>query len=42
MNALNLVGQKYGRLTVLERVDNVKGRVAWKCECDCGNQVTVL
>lgn len=42
MNALNLVGQKYGRLTVLDRADNVKGRVAWKCECDCGNQVTVL
>jgi len=37
----DLTGQKFGRLTVIERVEN-KGRyVAWKCRCDCGNEVIV-
>jgi hypothetical protein len=36
MNRLNLVGQKYNRLLVLESVTPINGRTAWKCECDCG------
>ena len=38
---INLLGQKIGRLTVLESVDNIKGRTAWKCQCDCGNIINV-
>lgn len=35
----NLIGQKFGRLTVLEETDerNSQGSVVWKCKCDCGN-----
>lgn len=35
---LNLIGQKFGLLTVLEETDIRKGKcVVWKCQCDCGN-----
>lgn len=31
------IGNKYGRLRVLERAENSKeGRARWKCLCDCG------
>lgn len=36
MNKLNLVGQKYNRLTVLER-DELSDSNSWICLCDCGN-----
>lgn len=39
---IDLTGQKYGRLTVIERVENINGRVAWKCKCDCGNEINVI
>lgn len=29
--ALNLIGQKYGKLTVLEKAPNHKSRTAWLC-----------
>lgn len=29
-------GERYGRLTVLERVANHHNRPAWSCRCDCG------
>lgn len=32
------IGEKYGRLTVVERVANRKGCTWWKCRCDCGNE----
>ena len=38
----DLSGQKFGRLTVLYRTDNVHGKVAFHCKCDCGNYVDVL
>ena len=36
-----LLGQKFGKLTVIEktRKDN---HVAWKCQCDCGGEITVI
>lgn len=42
----DLTGQKFGYLTVLKRADNHvssgnKSFVAWECQCDCGNIVTV-
>lgn len=37
MNIINILGQKFGRLVVIERSPNVKGRAFWRCLCDCGN-----
>lgn len=39
---INLIGQKFGRLTVIEKVGTRKkpcGKtiMIWKCKCDCGN-----
>ena len=35
---MSLVGQKFGRFTVLSREPSDKfGRSCWKCECKCGN-----
>lgn len=34
----DLTGQRFGRLTVIERAENKKDRVMWKCKCDCGNE----
>lgn len=44
MSAPNdFTGQRFGRFTVLERVENDKrGNTMWKCRCDCGNIVTVV
>ena len=42
-NVANLVGQRFGRLTVLEllnRETNAAG-AKWKCLCDCGNTTIV-
>lgn len=34
----DLTGQKFGRLTVIERVENAKdGQACWLCQCECGN-----
>lgn len=32
-----MTGQRFGRLEVIERAENINGRVYWKCKCDCGN-----
>lgn len=40
-NVLDLIGLKFGRLTVVQRVDNKKGNAAWRCICDCGNETVV-
>lgn len=37
MKKLNLAGQKYNKLTVLEEASSIGGRSAWRCQCDCGN-----
>ena len=41
---INLTGKRFGRLTVLEKVEN-KGKTTnarWLCLCDCGNTTEVL
>ena len=35
------VGEKHGRLLVLERVENRGNGTWWKCRCDCGNKHVV-
>lgn len=37
----DLTGQKFGRLTVIERVENKGNHVVWRCHCDCGSEITV-
>lgn len=39
---ISLVGNKYGKLTVLERVENNRfGHVCYKCKCECGGETIV-
>ena len=35
---INLIGQKFNKLTVIERHYTKNGKVYWICRCDCGNQ----
>ena len=38
-NTIDLTGQRYGKLTVIEEAKGEKrnGSIVWKCKCDCGN-----
>ena len=39
---IDLTGQTFGQLTVIERAENSKGGHArWLCRCTCGNEVVV-
>lgn len=38
---VDLTGQRFGRLTVLERDYSDTKNVTWICQCDCGNKVRV-
>lgn len=41
-NAQNLLGQRFGLLTVIKRVGTTENRKAlWKCKCDCGKSTIV-
>ena len=39
MKKLNLTGQRFGSLTVLRPAENVGGKTAWVCRCDCGQEI---
>lgn len=39
---LNLDGQRFGKLTVVERVQSKKGRSRFVCLCDCGAESVVV
>lgn len=40
---IDLTGKKFGKLTVICRVENNKhGQPQWKCICDCGNETIVV
>lgn len=41
MSLIDLTGNRYGRLLVIERADNLNGHVRWRCKCDCGNECVV-
>ena len=38
---INEIGNKYNRLTVIERDISKKGLAYWICECECGNYCSV-
>lgn len=42
---IDLTGQRFGRLTVVEKADNVmignQSKTAWRCICDCKNETIV-
>lgn len=47
MNAIDITGQRFGKLIAIERMPNIvlpsgKLHTQWLCQCDCGNQTTVL
>lgn len=40
---IDLVGQKFGQLTVVEKTEErICGQIVWKCKCDCGNIVKAI
>jgi hypothetical protein len=46
-NSLELTGMKFGKLTVVKRVENHvypsgKQKSQWLCKCDCGNEIVVI
>ena len=43
MAKTNLIGQRFGRLTVISEAGRDKYKnVLWHCKCDCGNEVNVV
>ena len=40
-NIKNLVGMKFGKLTVISRAPNKGKQVAWNCICECNNECVV-
>ena len=39
---IDLTGQRFGRLTVLEKVPSKNTNARWRCLCDCGKETTAL
>ena len=40
---VDLTGRRFGKLTVIKRVENTKANKArWLCKCDCGNEKIVV
>lgn len=40
MRLIDLTGQRFGRLTVVEQAANRGERTCWTCRCDCGTERT--
>lgn len=38
---IDLTGQKFGKLTVLEKCKSLNSSTRWLCQCDCGNLTIV-
>ena len=41
MKFVDLTGQAFGRLVVLQRAKTINKRTKWLCKCECGNEVLV-
>lgn len=37
----DLIGQRFGKLVVLQRAGSQNNKATWLCECDCGNKTIV-
>lgn len=35
--ALDITGQKFGKLTAIKRGPSKNNKTYWYCQCDCGN-----
>jgi hypothetical protein len=42
MRKLNLIGNRYGKLVVIDSSENEGKRTQWLCQCDCGNKKIVI
>lgn len=42
MALIDLTGQRFGRLKVIEKVPSKTRNARWLCQCDCGKQTEVL
>lgn len=40
-SVIDLTGQRFGRLVVVERTENKGVKVQWKCLCDCGRYCSI-
>jgi hypothetical protein len=40
-NINNLIGKRFGKLTVIEMIPKTTRKTYWKCMCDCGNEKIV-
>ena len=36
-----MIGQRFGRLTVIAKAPSIDRNITWLCRCDCGNEKTV-
>ena len=41
MKLIDLTGQQFGRLVVIQRAKAINKRTKWLCRCECGNEVVV-
>ena len=41
-NKINEIGNKYGRLLIVDPAPSVNGKAYWLCRCDCGNEHTAM
>lgn len=39
---INMIGLRFGRLMVVERLPNYGSQALWRCLCDCGKEVQIL
>lgn len=37
----NLIGKKFGKLTVIDQIDKKNRQLVWRCKCECGNEINV-
>lgn len=40
-NFIDLTGQEFGRIKVLQRAPNDGERIMWLCKCNCGNEIVI-
>ena len=39
-NFKDLIGQSFGKLTVIQKTNSLRGHTGWICQCECGNIIT--